>query len=262
MMKPLIRRLLGRILFVLRLHKVLLGDRAVVVAFHSVNDYSAASDINCTPALFEDYCRFFARYFNVITLEELLQKIRSGKSVAGDLVITFDDGYKDNHDIAAPILANLGLPATFFVTTGFIGSSESSPWDAELSIRSEWMSWDDVTSLAKSGFDIGGHTVSHPSLADITADAADAEIRECKSVLETRLDRAIPHFAYPFGGVDNMSDDRVRQVSDAGFECCMSCHGGTVANDDDVFRLRREPVTTRHMSPYEFGFDCVRASAA
>lgn len=260
MFKTTVKTLLGRALFALRIHRLLLRGRAVVVAFHSVNDEATVSDINCTPDLFEKYCRFFDRYFNVISLSDLMRKLERGDSVAGDLVITFDDGYKDNHDIAAPILARLNLPATFFVTTGFIESTRNAPWDEKLSLTSEWMSWADVKSLANMGFEIGGHTVTHPSLAHIPHEDAEREIRECKQTLESVLGRDVPHFAYPFGGVDNMSDERITQVSEAAFRCCMSCHGGTVSSQDDVFRLPRAPITTRHLTPYDFGFDCARGA--
>lgn len=258
MFKYYAKHLLGRLLFMSRVQRVLLGDRAIIVAFHSVNEDAVESDINCTPALFEHYCRFFKTYFDVISLSELLSRLDSGKDVSSCLVITFDDGYKDNYTIAAPILKSMNLPATFFVTTGFINSNRVAPWDAELEIESKWMDWDDVAALDKQGFDIGGHTVNHPSLAHLSDDEAAQEIRQCKAELETRLQKSIPHFAYPFGGPDNMSDSKVVQVEGAGFACCMSCHGGAVNRGDNVYKLRRAPITTRHLSPYDFGFDCVR----
>ena len=150
MLKVIIKKILGRIIFVSGLHRLLLNKRAVIIAFHSVNKESTASDINCTPELFRDYCEFFKRYFRVISLEELLKRMRNGDDIGGCLVITFDDGYEDNARIAAPILFGMNLPATFFVTSGFIGSQTIADWDAKIDIKSEWMTWDDVIEDRKS----------------------------------------------------------------------------------------------------------------
>ena len=260
MLKKNIKTLIGWLLFYSRLHRFFLRGRAIIVAFHSVNDEATDSDINCTPDLFREYCEFFDRFFDVVTLAELLNKIRNGKPVSRCLVITFDDGYEANFSIAAPILDTMNLPATFFITTGFIDSDVVAPWDEKLSIKSQWMTWNDVAKLSRQGFDIGGHTVSHVSLADVSEDVAIREIHDCKSVLESKLEKKIVHFAYPFGGRDNISEGGKALVKDAEFECCVSCYGGTVMTGENPYALQRAPITSRHISPYDFGFDCIRES--
>jgi peptidoglycan/xylan/chitin deacetylase (PgdA/CDA1 family) len=69
---------------------------------------------------FEDICRWVSRWFNVLPLSTAAQQLRERRLPARPLVITFDDGYADNHDIALPILQRHGLPASFFVATGFL----------------------------------------------------------------------------------------------------------------------------------------------
>lgn len=59
-------------------------------------------------------------WFNVLPMEDAVAGLRSGRLPARALVITFDDGYADNLTVATPILKRLGLPATFFVATGFV----------------------------------------------------------------------------------------------------------------------------------------------
>jgi len=59
--------------------------------------------------------------FRVLPLGEAVQRLRDGTLPARAACITFDDGYADNHQVALPILRRLGLPATFFVATGFLG---------------------------------------------------------------------------------------------------------------------------------------------
>ena len=74
--------------------------------------------------------------------------------MGGSLSITFDDGYLDNYEIAAPILREVGLSATFFVTTNFIGSEFVPFWDSDLPQQPGWMSWKQVRELADHGFEI------------------------------------------------------------------------------------------------------------
>jgi len=99
------------------------GDRARLstLIFHRV---LAASDPllpdEPSAAEFERRMRWVRQHFNVIPLADAIQKLSSGTLPARSLAISFDDGYADNEQIAAPILRKLGLPATFFIATGYL----------------------------------------------------------------------------------------------------------------------------------------------
>ncbi|GAB4468892.1 MAG: polysaccharide deacetylase family protein [Burkholderiaceae bacterium] len=69
---------------------------------------------------FERTMRWVGQWFNVLPLAEAAARLRRGDLPARALSITFDDGYADNEEVAAPILRRLGLHATFFVATGFL----------------------------------------------------------------------------------------------------------------------------------------------
>jgi peptidoglycan/xylan/chitin deacetylase (PgdA/CDA1 family) len=71
-------------------------------------------------ARFDEICGWLKEWFNVLPLDEATQKLREGRLPARALSITFDDGYADNHDVALPILQRHGLPATFYIATGFL----------------------------------------------------------------------------------------------------------------------------------------------
>jgi peptidoglycan/xylan/chitin deacetylase (PgdA/CDA1 family) len=71
-------------------------------------------------AAFEERMRWIAGTFRVLPLAQAIARLREGNLPARALCITFDDGYRDNHDVALPILKKLGLPATFFISTGFL----------------------------------------------------------------------------------------------------------------------------------------------
>ncbi|MCW5662458.1 MAG: polysaccharide deacetylase family protein [Piscinibacter sp.] len=74
-----------------------------------------------TAAEFERTMRWVKEWFNVLPLGDAVTRLFEGTLPARALAITFDDGYADNEEIAAPILQRLGLGATFFVSTGFLG---------------------------------------------------------------------------------------------------------------------------------------------
>lgn len=69
---------------------------------------------------FEARMRWVRDWFNVLPLASAIQRLRAGDLPARALSITFDDGYADNAEVAAPILERLGLPATFFIATGYL----------------------------------------------------------------------------------------------------------------------------------------------
>jgi peptidoglycan/xylan/chitin deacetylase (PgdA/CDA1 family) len=71
-------------------------------------------------AAFEAQMRWVGAWFNVVPLAAAVELLYAGNLPARALSITFDDGYADNAEVAAPILSRLGLTATFFVATGFL----------------------------------------------------------------------------------------------------------------------------------------------
>lgn len=69
---------------------------------------------------FEAKMRWVRDWFNVVPLGSAAERLQAGSIPARALAISFDDGYADNEEVAAPILQRLGMPATFFVSTGFL----------------------------------------------------------------------------------------------------------------------------------------------
>jgi peptidoglycan/xylan/chitin deacetylase (PgdA/CDA1 family) len=85
---------------------------------------------SCDADNFEKYLEFFQENFRIIDLNELYSIIKIGEPIKERLaLITFDDGYRDNYDVAYPILKRMAIPAIFFVTTSLIGSNVVPWWD-------------------------------------------------------------------------------------------------------------------------------------
>lgn len=254
-MKKALKSILGRMLYTSGLYHVFLRERAIIVLFHRVDDRLKGNSLTCSVEEFKNYCRFFKKYFDVVDLSTLLDRIEKGADLSRTLAITFDDGYLDNFENAARVLQELELPACFFVATGFIGTEKAAWWDEKLPLRPEWMSWEHVNALMQAGFEVGAHTVNHVDLGKVNVAVAAQEINESKEQLEGRLARPVRLFAYPYGGKDQITDAANRLVREAGFRCCLSAYGGDVRPEDDVYWLRRTTVSGYFSSPHHFGFE-------
>jgi peptidoglycan/xylan/chitin deacetylase (PgdA/CDA1 family) len=237
------------------------GSVTTIVAFHRVNDALPEDGLTCSPAKFESFCRFFREHFRVVSLSELVTGARAGRDMAGALAITFDDGYLDNYEVAAPILSKLGLPATFFVTTGFVGSAIVAPWDQGLVVPQRWMSWNQVRSLVSQGFEIGCHSDTHLDLGEASAEVARADLRASQVKIHDELGTEARLFAYPFGGPQHLSESSRQLIRELGFECCVSCHGGTNPPTPNPYELKRIGIAEWFSNPYQFALELALGKA-
>jgi peptidoglycan/xylan/chitin deacetylase (PgdA/CDA1 family) len=249
-----LKSIAGDALAAVGMHSRMLGDRGVVVAFHRVSD-AYRDSLTCGVTEFESFCRFFQRNFAVISLRDMVARLERGQQLSKTLAVTFDDGYRDNYECAAPILRSLGVPATFFIVSDFIDSEIVPWWDRECDPPPQWMTWDQVRQLRDDGFEIGAHTRTHVDLGATPGDEAEAEIVGSRRDLEARLDVAVELFAYPYGRTGNITEANRDIVRRAGFRCCASCHGGTNPRGGDAFRLRRIPVSSWFATPGQFALE-------
>jgi peptidoglycan/xylan/chitin deacetylase (PgdA/CDA1 family) len=231
-------------------------SKMTIIAFHRVNDELPEDGLTYGSAKFREFCEFFRDNFNVIPLSEQVAGCNAGKDMGSTLSITFDDGYLDNYEVAAPILSKLGLPATFFVTSGFIGTDLVAPWDRLLPMQPGWMDWNQVRSLASQGFEIGGHTDTHIDLGTSDEHTVRAELEVSKQKLREHVGVPVRLFAYPFGGQNNITHRTRELVREAGFTCCVSCFGGlNAATTTTPFELKRVPLGIGQVTADQFGFD-------
>jgi peptidoglycan/xylan/chitin deacetylase (PgdA/CDA1 family) len=134
--RPVTRRLSEAVQSILgwtgmgRIYTRLRGLRgAIILMYHSVAEAESAAWIDprdhLPPEVFEGHIRFLAACRRVISLSELTDACERGKDFpAGTVVITFDDGYLDNLNVAAPLLGRYGLPSTLFLPTGYVSRGE------------------------------------------------------------------------------------------------------------------------------------------
>src|SRR5690606_16257224 len=185
--KKLFKSGIGQALSLSGMHRSRIASKVFITAFHRVNDELPSDSLTCRSRVFEKFCRYFMDNFKVVPLTRQIEAFKAGKELGGTLSITFDDGYRDNYEVAAPILERLGLPATFFISSDFINSETVPFWDRELPFQPGWMTWDQVRDLVARGFAIGGHTMNHIDMGTVEPDKVREELVQSKSRIEREI---------------------------------------------------------------------------
>lgn len=252
--KKMLKSLAGDLISRSGLLSPMLGEKAVILGFHRVND-DHVDELTYSVEAFSRLCHFVKKRFEVVPLCEIVTRLEEGCSIKGLLAITFDDGYEDNYIHAAPILEKLGLPATFFVVSSFIETEHLAWWDASLDPKPTWMSWEQVQDLVDRGFSIGAHTVSHVDLGKVRGEEALREIALCREQLSERLGCTVDTFAYPYGQQDNLLEENRKLIAQSGYRCCVSCYGGTVPPNEDLYRIQRVPISNWFASAEQFALE-------
>jgi peptidoglycan/xylan/chitin deacetylase (PgdA/CDA1 family) len=296
---------------VMKVARLASGTRVVVLRYHAVLDDperyadSIGSGIIHSTQTFREHMEILSREYHPITLEDLRLFIAEEKDVPRhSVVVTFDDGYADNREIAAPILEHCGISGVFYVGVGPIDDA-AVPWfcrlryafnvskkdtifdfregrqrpfkepadrhaaflsasqrcacltrskqdDALREIEKElavcplepkdcpMMTWDQVRELRQHGHAVGSHTVTHPNLAQVSAEEVQYELGESKRRLEAVLGEPVIHFSYPSPILQPHHTEQTRKVSgQLGYKIAFTCTSGAVKAKDEPLATRR-----------------------
>lgn len=153
-------------------------------------------------------------------------------ALRGDMprvLITFDDGYRDNVDIALPIMRERGVRAVFFLITNRVGDRSADP-------RQDFMSWHMADELAESGHVIGAHSANHRNLSEVPTHLARREIEDSLSAVRMRFTRQPLTFAYPYG-----------MVPDGGLVPADVLSFGTVRSAHHAWTCRGRPIRRSYL---------------
>ena len=153
------------------------------------------------------------------------------------VLITFDDGYKNNFDNAFLPLVERGMRATWYVVSSRIG--RHAHWMGPENPETEMLESGQLREMVASGMEIGSHTSTHPDLTAIAADRVKQEIRSSKEDLESIFGFDITSFAYPYGRYNDLA---VNNVRDAGYSLACGVRPGLVNTQLEPYQLRRVTV--------------------
>ncbi len=266
-----------------RRNLLVLGYHGVISEDHPGDPRRCRATV--TVGEFREQLETIRRFFNPVSASDVMDWLAGGASLpAHPILVTFDDGFRNNLTHAAPELERFGVPAMIHVATAYVGRREllwfhelderilgwrcrtlpmphaepDIPMPGDLDARArvservvnyckrlpsrtraeylnclrnepmpygpswcrevyELLTWDEIRALSRRGFAIGSHTVSHPVLTTLCGDELRREWRESKARIEEEVEEECPWIAYPNGGYNDVSEDVISAVAEAGY---------------------------------------------
>ena len=206
-----------------------LNAQVVIFGYHRFVNSVRHPDTEITPAAFEEQMKELKdKGISVVGLQDFLAWKRGEKAIPPKAaIITFDDGWRSQYDVAWPILKKYGFPHTMFIYTEGVRGGHYGGGEA--------ISWEQLGEMRDAGVDIQAHSETHPDLrkpydkiAKKKLDQAgyeqwlENEIGRSKRTLEEKLGIKVNCFAVPYGNIN----DRVREVAKKeGYEAVFTVYG-------------------------------------
>ena len=210
-----------------------------ILFYHKISSPPAGSanpHLYVAPENFAAQMRYLSEHgYNSLTLSEVGEALALEKKLPRrPVVITFDDGHRDNLDHAFPALVRFSLKATIFAVADFVG--KNAGWQRRDKVIEPLLSWAHMRRMQKEGITFASHTCTHPLLNKIPYDQARYEIGVSRDKLEQGLGVPVESFCYPYG---EYNQDVVDLVRETGYKAaCITDHGNRHIRED-IYTLRR-----------------------
>lgn len=213
-----------------------------VIMYHRVIKDESEKGVHgtyVTVEQFEEQMKYLKKKgYETVTFKDLLNnryKQRFDKDKKW-IMLTFDDGYKDNYENAFPILKKYQFKGIIYVLDGI----EYNKWDVDNPGNPEkrftLMNQEELLEMQNYGIEFGGHTSTHPRLADLSIENVKSEIINSKSNIEKIIGRELLSFAYPYGSLN----EEVKKIpQEAGYKFAVATDSGSIVFSDDLFEIRR-----------------------
>lgn len=212
---------------------VLSGNRLRILMFHSISR-NPSDPHALAPDHFLQIIESLAG-FEVVSLEDGIQRLGASKQLRKVVALTFDDAYEDFLVHALPILERHQYPATVFVPTGHLGGT--AKWDS-FDKTKRLMQWDDLVEIRKRNIAIASHSVNHMLLTECNECELEYELCASLNLLRERIGHVFPALSYPGGSYGTRECEAARK---AGYICAVgvSSRWGN-GPETDLYRLRRQ----------------------
>lgn len=254
-----------------------LGGAGAILMFHRFTDMpDERLNVGGTVSVefFDQLLGYLAeKNIHVVALKDVPEALEEGRRF---VCLTIDDGYRDNKELALPILEKYKVPATIFIPSGVLDRSLNAWWlqiesisktpqeyakfsqqcmrraetldelralfsfDQKELNEKHFLSPSEIKNLATHDLiDIGGHTRTHPNLKSLSDEEALAEIQGNKNDLEDLLGQEIEVFAYPFGNSLACGVREFEFAKQAGYKVAVTTVEKNIMSKNNPFALPR-----------------------
>ena len=206
-----------------------------ILTYHSI-DHSG-SVLSVTPEKFLSHMTFLANSgYQIVSLHEVASCLQYQKPFpAKTAALTFDDGFKNFHQEAFPVLKKFGFPATVFLVVGWCGKENSWPGQLKTIPSFDLLDWKDIKEMAGQGVEFGSHTMNHPNLSQISSVEAEHEIAQSQKTIQAAIGQDVQFFAYPYG----VHTPEVKTMVKKRFAGACSVQMDFVTSESDRYALPR-----------------------
>src|SRR6266487_3120202 len=247
--------------------------QTIIFCYHRLVDKVRYPGTEITPAAFETEMKELKdRGITVISMQDLLAWKRGEKNIPPRCaVITFDDGWKSQYEVAWPIMKKYGYPFTMFlycegVAGGSLGGGQA-------------ITWEQLADMRDNGIDIEAHSATHQDLREghnimlvgaggkrtrtkLTGPQYEEwlqkEVVGCKQLLEQRLGIRINCFAVPFGTYN----EHVKEIArNAGYEAMFTVYGQPIRYTSPMDALGRYAIEANKPKVFEDAVKMIATSS-
>jgi peptidoglycan/xylan/chitin deacetylase (PgdA/CDA1 family) len=248
--------------------------QVIIFCYHRLVDKIRYPGTEITPAAFEAQMKELKdRGITVISMQDLLAWKRGEKNIPPrSAIITFDDGWKSQYEVAWPIMKKYGYPFTMFIYTegvrgGALGGGEA-------------ITWEQLGDMRDNGVDIEAHSATHQDLreghnimlastggkktrAKLTGPQYEQwvqnEVVGCKQLLEQRLGIKVNCFAVPFGNYNEHVKELARN---AGYEAMFTVYGQPITFTSALDSIGRYAIEANKPKVFEDAVKMIGASTS
>ncbi len=216
------------------------GHFPVTILYHHIVSDSPHR-MGISTDYFFRHVEFLRKHYQIVSLGQAIEMLSSNDVKRPTLVLTFDDGYRDNFVTLRAIVEQTDVPVTLFISSGQVTQEAEFAHDIANGCRGFLpLTWAQLRQLYASGFEIGSHTRTHFDCGSHDIAQLEDEIAGSRAELEKHLGGKIEFFSFPFGLPQNISPEATA-IAARTYSFILSAFGGEnlAAADHKMCHLKR-----------------------
>lgn len=212
-------------------------EGVLILEYHKVNDWSEDSYTVKPEDFAAQMDELRAQGYETISILDFL-RAKKGKQTLPEkaVIVTLDDGYKDNYTDMLPIMESRGMKATVFMVTNDIGLPG-------------YLTWDMLRDMQNRGIEIGSHTANHLPLTEMSPADAREEVQLSKTLMEWNGIKTIFGLSYPNG---KYKDFMPQMLKESEYLAAVTGDAGLNTFETNPYFLHRINIPRPHFGIEEF----------